>query len=77
MQFENQTLYDKDLTLTQARQSTYTKDMKDNTNTTSDLHINREVNNEINDELIAHTKWKTAKQTQIRWTMWYKHWNVI
>ena len=39
-----------ELTLTEARHDTCAKDMKDNTNPTTDLHIDKAADNKINSE---------------------------
>ena len=63
-QFENQTQYDNDLTLTEAMHVT---DMKDNLNTKTDSEIDRTADNEINGEPTdPPQKMKTAKQTHNR-----------
>ena len=49
--FENQTQYDNDLTVTEARQDTYATDMKDSTNAGADLQIDRAMDNKIKGEL--------------------------
>ena len=60
-QLENQTQYDKDLTLTETRQNTYTTDVNNNTNRTTDPQISRAANNIINGEPTNPPKRKTAK----------------
>ena len=56
IQFENQTQYYNDLTLTKVIQNTYATDMMHNTNTATDPQIDREVDNKINGELTKPPK---------------------